>query len=161
MFMVFGPGFSNAGGFSSSMFNVEIKGYNYERVKKLAEEFRKKIIKNPRVDNVDIDKTAFLGNKDIYEIIGKVNREKLLEYGISITDLLAIIAKNSGGNVTYNKFRLENNAVNYKIKYANYNEIQLKELENLIITDIQKRNIKISELVNFEEKKTLTKNKSC
>ena len=153
----FGPGFSNAGGFSSSMFNVEIKGYNYERVKKLAEDFRKKIIKNPRVDNVDIDKTAFFWTKDNYEIIGKVNREKILEYGISITDLLAIIAKNSGGNVTYNKFRIENDAVNYKIKYSNYNEMQLNELENLIITDNQKRNIKIGELVNFEEKKTLSK----
>ncbi len=153
----FGPGFSNAGGFSSSMFNVEIKGFNYESVRKLAEDFRSKIIKNPRVDNVDIDKTAFYWNKDNYEIIGKVNREKLFEHDMSINELLSIIAKNSGGNVSYNKFRIENDAVNYKIKFSNYNEMQLSELEKLIIYDKQKRNIKIGDLVSFEEKKTLSK----
>ncbi len=53
----FGPGFSNSIGGVSGMFNVIVKGFNYEKVKSIAERFRDIVKRNPRVDNVDIDKS--------------------------------------------------------------------------------------------------------
>lgn len=152
----FGPGFSNAAGGASSMFNVEVKGYNYDRVKHLAENFRDKLRRNPRVDNIDIDKSAFFWSPDTYEIVGKINRNQLFAFGITVEELFSIIAKNSGGNLTYNKFRIENESVNYRIKFSNYNDVQLDQLENLIVNEYKDEKLKVKDLITFEEKKVLS-----
>ncbi|MDQ7818889.1 MAG: efflux RND transporter permease subunit [Melioribacteraceae bacterium] len=152
----FGPGFSNAGGGSSSMFNVVVKGFNYERVKALAEDFRTKLIRNPRIDNVDIDKSAFFWSPEVYEVIGKIDREKLTAYNISINELFLTIAKNSGGNFTHNKFRIKNDEVEYQVKFSNYNDVQLEELKNIIVSDSRRNSIKIKDLIDFNERKVLS-----
>lgn len=152
----FGPGFSNAAGGSSSMFNVTVKGFNYERVKSLAQGFRDIVIKNPRVDNVDIDKSAFYWSPEVYEVIGKVNRDKIAASNISISELFSIISKNSGGNFSHSKFRINNDEVEYRVKFSNYNDVQLEDLKNTIITDSRKNNIKIGNLIHFDERKVLS-----
>ncbi|MEJ5352696.1 MAG: efflux RND transporter permease subunit [Melioribacteraceae bacterium] len=152
----FGPGFSNAEGISYSPFNVVVKGYNYEKVKSLAEEFRKKIIVNPRVDNVDIDKSEILWSPGTYEIIGEVDREKLKAYNISLAEIFSIITKNIGGIFNDNKFKIENNRVEYQIKFSNYNEVQLEELKNIILKDYSGKSFKVKDIINFYERKILS-----
>ncbi len=152
----FGPGFSNAGGGSSSMFNVEVKGFNFEKVRSIAESFRDIIKRNPRVDNVDIDKSMSYWSPETYEIVGKINRDRLAAYSISVQDLFSIIAKNTTGNMSYNRFKILNESVNYRVKFSNYNDIQLDELKSLIINENGKEKFKVSDLIAFEERKVLS-----
>ncbi|MFA3782623.1 efflux RND transporter permease subunit [Melioribacteraceae bacterium 4301-Me] len=152
----FGPGFSNTSGGYSSMYNVEVKGYNYEKVKSLAENFRDKIKINPRIDNVDIDKTRTFWAKDTYEIQGNIQRDKLAAFGVDVNDLFSIIAKNTAGNFSYNVFRIDNEAVQYRVKFSNYSNIQLEELKNLIVTEGEREKLKVKDLINFQEKKVLS-----
>jgi len=152
----YGPGFSNAGGGSSSMFNVEVKGFNFERVRSLAESFRDIIRRNPRVDNVDIDKSISYWSPETYEIVGKINRSQLAGYGISVQELFSIIARNTSGNLSYNRFKIMNESVNYRVKFSNYNDIQLEELKNLIVNEKGNERLKVSDLVTFEEQKVLS-----
>ncbi len=152
----FGPGFSNAGGGSSNMFNITVKGFNYERVKEIAEKFRDRIKRNPRVDNVDIDRSFFYWNTDTYEIVAKIDRDKLKAYNISVGELFSIVAKNSGGNLGYQRFRINNDEVDYRIKFSNYDNVQLKDLENLVVNERMNENLKIKDLLKFEERKVLS-----
>lgn len=152
----FGPGFSTGGGNTTSNFITEIRGFNYEKVKSIAENFSKILVKNPRVVNVDINKSKIYWESDIYEMIGTLKRERLITYGISVQNLLSIIAKTTSGNVSYNHFNILNDAVKYQIKFSNYRNIQLDELKNLIIITKDKEMIKVGELINFEEKKVLS-----
>ncbi|KAF0149124.1 MAG: Cation/multidrug efflux pump [Ignavibacteria bacterium] len=152
----FGPGFSNAGGGSSSMFNVTVKGFNYERVKEIAEKFRERIKRNPRVDNVDIDRSKFYWSDDTYEIVAKIERDKLKAYDISVAELFSIVAKNSGGNIGYQRFRINNDEVDYRVKFSNYDNVQLKDLENLVVNERKNENLKIKDLLKFEEQKVLS-----
>jgi multidrug efflux pump subunit AcrB len=152
----FGPGFSNAGGGSSSMFNVEVKGFNFEKVRSIAESFRDIIKRNPRVDNVDIDKSMSYWSPETYEIIGKIDRDRLVAYSISVQDIFSIIAKNTTGNMSYNRFKILNESVNYRVKFSNYNDIQLDELKSLIVNENGKEKLKVSDLITFEERKVLS-----
>jgi hypothetical protein len=52
----FGPGYSS-GGESLPSFAVKVLGYNYHRVKEIAERFRKRLAANPRIADVDIDRS--------------------------------------------------------------------------------------------------------
>ncbi len=152
----FGPGFSNASGGASSMFNIEVKGFNYERVRSLAEIFRDKIKVSPRVDNVDIDKSRYFWSSDTYEIVGDIQRDKLAAFGITTDELFRVIAKNTYGNLSYNVFRIDNDIVNYRVKFSNYGDVQLEYLKNLIVNENGKDKLKVANLVNFEERKVLS-----
>ncbi len=151
----FGPGFSNGGGGSSS-YTVVAKGFNYNKVKDLAKEFREIIVRNPRIDNVDIDRSVSYWEKDTYEIEAEIKRENLSKYDITIDDLLKTIASNTKGNLTQNRFYLEDEEVKYRIKYKNYRDVQLNEIENLIIKNKSGNIFKIKDLVEFSEKKVLS-----
>lgn len=152
----FGPGFSNAGGGASSNFNVEVKGFNYEKVKSIAETFRDIVKRNPRVDNVDIDKSDFYWSSETFEIVGKIDRNRLSAYGITVQELFNIIAKNTSGNMSYSRFKILNESVNYRVKFSNYDKLQLDELKNLIVNENGKEKFKVSDLITFEERKVLS-----
>ncbi len=151
----FGPGFSNSGG-SFSNFSVIAKGFNYIKTKELAEEFRKVISRNPRIDNVDIDKSEFYWAKDIYEIIATINRKKLANYNISVTDLIQSVSKNTAGSLNLNTFHIDNDEVKYIVKFSNYKNIQLDELKNIIITGNEGSIFKIKDVIDFEVRKVLS-----
>ena len=152
----YGPGFSS-GGYSSSSFNVAVYGFNYKKVKEIAEEFREVITVNPRIDNVDIDRSSRYGfSKDSYEVIGKIKRENLAMYNIKPGEIFARIAQSSRGNISYNKFRIGNDEVPYNIKYTNYKEIQLNEIEEMEVKNSSEESVKIKDLINFSQSKVLT-----
>ena len=132
-----------------------IKGFNYKKVKSLAESFRNIINRNPRIDNVDIDRSPIYWEKDSYEIIAEVDRSMLARFNIPIVHLLNTIAKNSIGNLASTRYRIENEEVAYNIKFSNYPDIQLEELENLIIQNTGEK-FKVKDMINFEERKVLS-----
>lgn len=153
----YGPGFFSGGGNSSSSFIVEASGFNFNKLKELAYQFKDIAKRNPRVDNIDIDKSYYRFNdEDSYEISAKVNRESLARNNITVTALFDDIANSTIGNLGYNKFRIGKEEVFYSIKYSNYKDIQQEELENLIINSSGKDYLKVKDIVKFEESKVLS-----
>ena len=150
----FGPGFYNGYG-GSFNYAVAVKGYNFLKVKEIAQNFKELISQNPRIDNVDIDKSMVFGNKDVYEISAYINRNKLSEYGISAEALLLNIARNTEGNLSYNRFLLDNAEVNYFVKFSNYKNLQLRKLKNLIIKNKNGIEFKVSDIVRFNKTKVM------
>jgi HAE1 family hydrophobic/amphiphilic exporter-1 len=151
----FGPGFSNSGS-TSSNFAVKTKGFNYKKVRQLAEEFRNRISRNPRIDNVDIDKSEYYWAKDIYEVVATINRRKLQQFNVSPQEIIISISKNTQGNLSWNSFNIDNDEVKYNIKFSNYKSMQLDELENIIIRGSNGVVLKVKDLINFDVKKVLS-----
>ena len=151
----FGPGFSSGGGTMISN-SVIVKGFNYERIKEIAEEYREMISKNPRIDNIDIDRSLSFRNKDMFEIVGIIDRQNLVKNHISVDEIFNTISKSTRGNISHNKFSVGNDEISYSIKYDNYDEIQLDEIKNAIISANGDGYFKVGELINFEEKKVLS-----
>ncbi|PID61959.1 MAG: hypothetical protein CR986_02175 [Ignavibacteriae bacterium] len=150
----FGPGFSN-GGNSFSNFSVIVKGFNYLRTKELAEEFRKIISKNPRIDNVDIDKTKYFWVKDVYEIIATIKRKQLSVYNTTPSEIIDNISKSIAGNLVWNRFRIDNDEVQYNVKFNNFNSIQLDDLENIIMKSNTGKTYKVKDVVDFKISKVI------
>ncbi len=153
----FGPGFYSGGGGATVSFVVELRGFNYQRLKDLADNFKQLISKNPRIDNVDIDR-SFSGayDEDVHEISAIIDRDLLVGSNFTIKEITDAISKSSAGNLSYSTFRLGKNEVNYTIKYDNYKNIQQAELENYMINKAGISNIKIKDVVKFKETKVLS-----
>ncbi len=150
----FGPGFSNAGG-SSFTTSVIVKGFNYNRVKEIAQQFKEIISKNPRIDNVDIDRSPNYWVKDTYEIVGVLNRNTLINNSITVDNLFQRLAANAKGNISYNTFQISDENVNYIIKSSKYNNVQERELVSTLVKNGNSY-FKIGDLVEFNESKVLS-----
>ena len=153
----FGPGFYS-GGYPMSSFSVTAKGFNYLQVKKIAEEFKNRILENPRIDNVDIDKSSpYSANDDRYEIIATINKDNIIKHKISTEEIFDDIAGNTEGNLQYNVLKVNDEEVNYSVKFSNYRQLQLDELENLIVKDGSGSYAKIKDLIRFNKEKVLAR----
>lgn len=150
----YGPGFSSGGAPISTM-AVVARGYNYEITRNIAERFRSDLVRNPRIDNVDINKARNYWADNIYEIVGEIKRDKLKFYDITVTKLFSIISGSTGGNLAYNKFSIDNDEVIFQIKYDNYNNIQLDQLSNKIILTDSGREIKVGDFVEFKRSEVI------
>lgn len=151
----YGMGFYS-GSFITSSFQVQALGFNYNRVRELAEEFRKIIVENPRIENVDIDRSGYGRDKETFEVIGELNRDRLKAYNLKPEELFYTISSSSLGNLTSNRFRIGNDEIPYNIKYSNYKQMQLKEIEEMELSDFMKERLKVKDLIKFEERKILS-----
>ena len=91
-----------------------------------------------------------------YEIYAKFDRDLLASSNITIKELTDAISKSTSGNLTYNKFTIGQEEVFYTIKFDNYKNIQQDELENFILNKEGKNNLKIKDVIKFEENKVLS-----
>jgi HAE1 family hydrophobic/amphiphilic exporter-1 len=73
----FGPGFSAGGGSSAPSFRVKVLGYNYNEVKKIAENLGRQLARNPRVREVDTNSSEWYGRNDLLEMVLRPDRQAL------------------------------------------------------------------------------------
>lgn len=153
--MGFGPGFSSGYGGGSFTSTVTIKGFNYKKVKEIAVQFKNRIITNPRIDNVDIDRSYMWGNDDVFEVVGVINRAALSRNNINIDEIIASVNKNTDGMFGNNSFYMQGEQVRYNVKYSNFKTLQLEDLKNIIITSSKGDKFKLRDLIDFTEQKAI------
>jgi multidrug efflux pump subunit AcrB len=150
----YGQPFSSGGSFyESSSQSVQILGYNYLKVKELALEFKDKIEKNPRVENVNTDRGRW--GRNYYEFLVEVNRRKISEIGLTVSDVLSVIRSYSGGRSMRNLMLIKDDRVKYDVKFAGYDDFQVNDFNNLSLLDKTGKPINMKDLVNIQRVRTL------
>jgi HAE1 family hydrophobic/amphiphilic exporter-1 len=153
----YGEAFSTGFGGAPVSFSVTAKGFNYDDVKALAEEFRRVIERNPRVAQVDIDRSAFWGDPEVFENVIALDRERLKRSGATIEQILPLIRMNAIGALGGSTFRLGNEELSYDVKYAGYNNNQARELMERTLTDTRGKQSKIGSIATLTQRKALAK----
>ena len=156
-----GNGFSNGGfgGGASFSTSVKVQGFNFKKVKEIAETFKEIISKNPRVENVDIENSggmySYSRGGDIYEVKGYVKRDLLARNNVTVADLFDEISKNTSGDLSGSRLQINNEDINLNVKFENFKNIQLEELENRVVPS-GKELMKIKDLIDFRKEKVLS-----
>jgi hydrophobic/amphiphilic exporter-1 (mainly G- bacteria), HAE1 family len=153
----FGEAFSTGFGGSSASFVVTARGFNYEQVKSVAQEFQRVIERNPRVAQVDIDRATFWGNADTFEQVLALDRERLKRSGATIEQILPLIRMNAIGALGSSSFRLGNEEVSYDVKYAGYRDNQASELMERVFVDSRGVQGNIASVAALAERKIQAK----
>ncbi len=82
----FGPGFYSGGGMAPN-FQIQILGYNYNKVKEIAQQVSAILAHNPRVADIELDRLPWQSVE--YELVGQVDREALTRHGVELSDFIA------------------------------------------------------------------------
>ncbi|MGC9093763.1 MAG: efflux RND transporter permease subunit [Bacteroidota bacterium] len=121
----FGPGFWSGGG-AVPNYTVEVTGYNYEKVKEIAQNVSEMLTRNPRVDNIRIDRLPW--QSENYGAVAAIRREELNKIGVDVSTFLNYFAANVSSELSRGALDIANEPVRLVVKY---NDFQLSSIDNL------------------------------
>lgn len=147
----FGPGFYS-GGESAPSFYVKILGYNYNRVKEIAEEFRQRIERNPRIAEVDIDRSFGRWNKT-YELVVTVDRDAIARHGLTVVDVIRAVRLYTRGAIEQNQLNISGERVPYTVKFAGYKDFTVDDLRQATIVNQRGEKVRLSGLMTIDERR--------
>jgi len=147
----FGPGYYS-GGESSPSFYVKVLGYNYPKVKEIAETFRESIEKNPRIAEVDIDRSWGRWNRN-FELTITLDRDAIARHGLSVVEVVRAIRNYTRGSLEQNTVNVNNERVPYVVKFGGYRDFSVDDLRDIVISSADGEAVKLVELINIEQRR--------
>ncbi|MBM4167799.1 MAG: efflux RND transporter permease subunit [Ignavibacteria bacterium] len=151
----FGPGFFS-GGESVPSFYVKVLGYNYSRVKEIAQEFQERIERNLRIAEVDIDRSFGRWNRT-HQLVIDLDRIAIADHNLTVAEVIRAIRTHTRGALDYSFVHLDGERYPYSIKYAGYRDFSVDDLQNTIIVNSRGDQVRLSQLILFDERRVPSK----
>ncbi len=152
----FGPGFFRGGGAAPS-FYLQVLGYNYNEVKRIAEEVGRTLQRNVRVRDLETSSTLWFGRKDLFEVVLRLDRQLLNRYGFTVEEVLEKIHPHLRGTVQYQRLRLQGQEVDYRLKMRGYREFDLEDLRNLVLRSQGQEVVRLADVGSVSERKAMAR----
>jgi hydrophobic/amphiphilic exporter-1 (mainly G- bacteria), HAE1 family len=150
----FGPGFYT-GSASMPSFYVQFLGYNYNRLQELAAEFGERLKRNPRVANVETDRT--FGRRDnLYEVAAKIDRDALLRYRLTVDEVLNTLRTHTRESVAGGLWFLGDEEIRYVIRYDGHDAFSVDDLLTQPVP-FAGGTYKLSDILHLNERRTLAR----
>jgi len=151
----FGPGFYT-GGESAPSFYVKVLGYNYNRVKEIAERFRERIERNPRVAEVDIDRSFGRWSR-MYELAITIDRDAVAGHGLTVADVVRAIRTYTRGALEESEITVHGERLPYSVKFAGYKQFSTEDLHGAVVANSRGEQVRLRNLIRFEERRVPSK----
>ena len=150
-----GPSFYGGGG-ASPNYSIQVLGYNYLQVQDIAEDVGRRLRVNSRVVNVDTNSAGRFFNRDrASEFVVRVNRDRLVQHGLSVQDLVnGISAATAGSNL--GSVKLAGEEVDFDVKLENNRDVDLVQLRETLVSTPGGRRIRLGDVVDIENREVLS-----
>ena len=142
----FGPGYYSGGG-TTPNFQIELLGYSYNKVKEIAKELSGKLLQNPRVDNVKLDRLPW--ESENYQVVAVINRKALNQTGVDVSNFMQSFSSNVASSLSAMPIEINNDVVNTVVKYNGYQSASTEDLAGEDIV-LNKKIAKLGELINLK-----------
>lgn len=84
----FGDGISTGFGGQSSSHSIHLTGYSYDELYNLAKDIERRLVKNRRVRDVDVNSSSYFSRDDFQQYVLELDEEKLLSKGLNKAELI-------------------------------------------------------------------------
>ncbi len=153
----YGPSFYG-GGASPPNYSIKVLGYNYERVRDIAEDLGRRLQRFSRIRDVDTNSSGrFFDHDPATELVVKLNRRRLGSYGLTVRDAIAYIRTALAGSGFRLPGRLAGDEVDYAIRFAGAETLDLHALEELAIGRPDGPSVRFGDVATVEEKPVMNR----
>lgn len=111
----FGPGFYTGGG-AAPQFRLQVLGYNYNEIKRIAQNVGRILQRNPRVREVNTDAAFWWGQEDLFEMVLQLEREKLKRFQMTPAEVLDAVQSYLRETLSWQRIKLAGREIDYRIK---------------------------------------------
>jgi HAE1 family hydrophobic/amphiphilic exporter-1 len=153
----FGPAFYGGGG-SPPNYYIQVLGYNYERVRDIAENVGIRLMRLARVVDVDTNSSSRRYQRDrASEFTVTVDRNRLAQYDLTVEDLVAQLQATVGGNSALGRIKLGGEEVLYQVKLEGSADMEVLELTEALIDTPAGRRIRLGDVVSVSEREIMAR----
>ena len=155
---VYGYGPSFYGGGSSPLnYAINVSGYNYERVRDIAEALGERLERIPRVRNVDTNVSGSLFSRDkASEFAVWLDRDRVAQLGFTVEEIIGQLrATIRGGESIANRLKLGGEEVQYSIKFEGSQMADVVELRESLLETSDGRRVRAGDVVRIEQRDVL------
>lgn len=150
-----GLGFYGGGGGASPNYRMKVLGYNYEKVREIAEDLGTRLQRVPRVRSVDTNSTGRFVRERATEFVVEIKREQLARHDISVEELVQRMNAAVAGQTSEAQLKIGGDEVRYEVKLEGYRETDVQELLETIIGTASGTGIRLGDVVSIAPKDVL------
>ncbi len=153
----YGPSFYGGGG-SPPNYSIKVAGYNYETVRRIAEDLGLRLARFSRVRDVDVNAAPGMFRRDkATEFVLRVDRARLGLHGLSTRDVVWQVAAAVQGRVRGDRIRVRGEEVAFEVKLARNRRLDVVELRDLLLQTSSGDPVRLSDVSALEEREILSR----
>jgi HAE1 family hydrophobic/amphiphilic exporter-1 len=153
----FGPSFYGGGG-SPPQYNIQVLGYNYERVRDIAEDLGRRLTRMSRIRDVDTNASGAWYDRDkATEFVVEIDRDALARYDMSVQEFVGRMSAVIQGQTRQDILKIGGEELRLDVKVEGFREVDLRELQETMITATNGTAIRIGDVVAVYPKEILAR----
>lgn len=153
----YGPSFYGGGG-SAPNYGIQVLGYNYERVRDIAEGVGARLQRLSRVVDVDTNASSNRFRRDkAWEFVVTVDRDRLSTYGLTVDDLVGRLNAAVAGTAGLSRLKLGGEEVQFQVKLEDNLETDILDLRETLIDTPDGRRIRLGEVITIDQQDVLAR----
>ncbi len=144
-----GLGFYGGGGGASPNYSMKVLGYNYERVREIAEDLGDRLARVPRVRSIDTNSAGRFVRERATEFVVEIERDQLARHDMSVQELVARMNAAVAGQTSQAQLKIGGDEVRYEVKLEGYRDTDVQELLETIIGTSTGTGIRLGDVVSI------------
>ena len=151
----YGPSFYGGGG-SPPSYRIQVFGYNYEKVRDIAEDLGTRLERIARVRDVDTNASGswYYGER-ASEFVVDIDRDVVARHDLSVRSLVsqiqaAVQARPGGATI-----KIGGDEIRYDVKLEGYRDVDVQALNQILVLTPSGQPVRLGELVQIEPRDVL------
>ncbi len=156
---VYGYGPSFGGGMSSPPnYAIRILGYNYEKVREIAEDIGARLQRFSRVKEVDTNSSGRIAFRDrATELVLAIDRRRLALHGLTARDVTNQVTAAVRGAARASPIRVGGEEMQYAVKLTGYRDMDVVQLRELQIPAVEGKSVRLGDVATITERDVLNR----
>ncbi len=151
----FGPSFYGGGG-SAPQFKIKILGYNYEKVRDIAQDIGARLERLPRVRDVNTNAEAGWSQRErTSEFAVDVRRDVAAFHNLPVDDLSRQVFSAVRGTAGRSTIKMGGDEVRYEVKMEGNRDIDVQDLPERLVLNADGNAVRLGDLVDVESRDVL------
>ena len=153
----YGPSFYGGGGGYSPQYRIQVLGYEYLKVKEIAEDVGSRLERLSRVRDVNTNAALAWSDREHAKEFGVVIRRDLLaNYDLTVRQLVDEVQAAVRGQTSNARIKIGGDEVRFDVKVEGNREIDLVEFSERLVTTSRGEPLRLGDLVDIEPRDVLS-----
>ncbi|MBY0489460.1 MAG: efflux RND transporter permease subunit [Gemmatimonadaceae bacterium] len=153
-----GPGFSSGGGGGSfATFRLQVKGFSYDGVSRVAEDFKRRLERITRVQEVRITSgNAWGAGERGYQVVLDPDRAALTRYRLNAAMFAQAVAREVRGPVGGTRLEIGGEELPVTVKASGARERSIEELQDALVPNVIGAPVRVRDVAAVDAREALS-----
>jgi multidrug efflux pump subunit AcrB len=153
-----GPSFYGGGGGSAPNYSIKLLGYNYEKVREIAEDMAKRLTGFSRVREIDTNSAGNFYTRDrATELVLDIDRPRLALHDLAAADVVNYVRSAVQGRTNAASVRVDGEEMQVSVKLESYDEMDMQRLRETIMPARGGEAVRLGDIATLRERQVLSR----